>query len=622
MANQEKNCYIVIDGKKLGPASEADIQKLYDHKKITGDTKFARAGDTEWITVSAAGILTPPLPVEDDGLPPLPLEDKPLQNNEVKANEVKTNEAQAVKAPTNKSKLRFIAAGLGVAVVASVFIIIGIFSNTNNTPTALANNEVGAAEQVNNTTNESASGDSVAITTDLASEDFTTAQDYALSAELLELQTEILGQWHVYDASFSDYFVGGELINFFADGTGHESAGGILHFTWGLEEAPEYASNRLTWVDDWRNFSVFPHVMDDKLYLHFEAGPPLIFSRNARITEAILTQDETEQETQYSELDIEQLRTAAEQGQVNAQLELGRRYSRGIGVSTNNDLAAQWYRRAAEQGHATAQGRLALMYYEGRGVPQNDSLAVQWLNRAAEQNHMSSQNNLALMYVEGRGAPQNDNLAVQWFRRAAEQGHAAAQANLGFMYEYGRGVPRDFSTAEHWYRLAAEQGYERGQSNLDGLLNRILPTLTGQNTRLQALDVVSWLIEFIEAAMWHEDAVIAADSYERVVFLFRNQPNLMNILRGEGGLLNRSLWPFNWAYYLYEFEEWEDNIAAISLLTLKEYGDGRIMAFEHLFAIRINSVEHYYIDNYRLVSLPDWRNISVFDDLYYILTGN
>lgn len=80
MLKQEKNCYLGINGKKHGPLSEADIQKLYDNKKITGDTKFARLGDTKWISVSEVGIFTPPLP-DDDGILPLPIETRPIRTD-------------------------------------------------------------------------------------------------------------------------------------------------------------------------------------------------------------------------------------------------------------------------------------------------------------------------------------------------------------------------------------------------------------------------------------------------------------------------------------------------------------------------------------------------------------
>lgn len=72
MANQENNCYLGIDGKKSGPLSELDIQKMYDAGEITGNTKFIHAGMKEWINLSESGIIIPHLPDDNDGLPALP----------------------------------------------------------------------------------------------------------------------------------------------------------------------------------------------------------------------------------------------------------------------------------------------------------------------------------------------------------------------------------------------------------------------------------------------------------------------------------------------------------------------------------------------------------------------
>jgi len=37
-----------------------------------------------------------------------------------------------------------------------------------------------------------------------------------------------------------------------------------------------------------------------------------------------------------------------------------------------------WYRLAAEQGDADAQYNLGIMYRNGNGVPENDAEAVSW----------------------------------------------------------------------------------------------------------------------------------------------------------------------------------------------------------------------------------------------------
>jgi uncharacterized protein len=53
--------------------------------------------------------------------------------------------------------------------------------------------------------------------------------------------------------------------------------------------------------------------------------------------------------------------SSARTGDAEAQYNLGRIYHQGIGVKQNNTEAADWYRRAAEQGHGDAQNSLGLL---------------------------------------------------------------------------------------------------------------------------------------------------------------------------------------------------------------------------------------------------------------------
>ena len=65
----------------------------------------------------------------------------------------------------------------------------------------------------------------------------------------------------------------------------------------------------------------------------------------------------------------------------------------------------KWYTLAAEQGNADAQYNLGVMYDNGRGVPQDDKTAVKWYRLAAEQGDASAQSNLGVMYGTGQGVP-------------------------------------------------------------------------------------------------------------------------------------------------------------------------------------------------------------------------
>jgi hypothetical protein len=60
-------------------------------------------------------------------------------------------------------------------------------------------------------------------------------------------------------------------------------------------------------------------------------------------------------------------------------------YQAGMGVPRDNAEAVNWYSKAAEQGNANAQYNLGLMYNSGEGIPQNDAEAVNWWRKAAEQ---------------------------------------------------------------------------------------------------------------------------------------------------------------------------------------------------------------------------------------------
>ena len=160
------------------------------------------------------------------------------------------------------------------------------------------------------------------------------------------------------------------------------------------------------------------------------------------------------------------LRHIAEQGGVQAQINLGAMYHKGVGVARNDGEAVKWWRRAAGQGHVETQVNLGAMYYKGVGVARNDEEAMKWTRLAAEQGHAQAQFNFGAMCHKGEGVEQNDEEAAKWIRLAAEQGHAQAQSNLGAMYHDGIGVARDYGEAVKWTRLAAEQRHAQAQSNL------------------------------------------------------------------------------------------------------------------------------------------------------------
>ena len=132
-------------------------------------------------------------------------------------------------------------------------------------------------------------------------------------------------------------------------------------------------------------------------------------------------------------------------------------------------------KKAAEQGQVDAQLNLGVRYARGDGVTQDYAEAERWFRQAAEQGDADAQNNLGVMYDKGEGVPEDDAEAVRWFRQAAEQGLAEAQAFLGVMYAIGEGVPGDDIQAYAWISIAAAQGSEaakKAKESLTGVMTR------------------------------------------------------------------------------------------------------------------------------------------------------
>lgn len=112
----------------------------------------------------------------------------------------------------------------------------------------------------------------------------------------------------------------------------------------------------------------------------------------------------------------------------------------------------------AEEGDADAQYDLGMMYIDGRGVAQDSAEAVKLYRMSAEQGYVVAQNMLGALYQDGIRVAQDYAEAAKWYRRAAEQGHGPSQYSLGEMYKNELGVTQDFVTVHMWFNIAAASG--------------------------------------------------------------------------------------------------------------------------------------------------------------------
>ncbi len=112
----------------------------------------------------------------------------------------------------------------------------------------------------------------------------------------------------------------------------------------------------------------------------------------------------------------------------------------------------------AQQGDIEAQYELGLMYQGGRGVSQNDTRAMAWLQKAAEAGHDKAQYALALLLRKNE-AGGDLPVSLRWQEQAAQKGNTEAQYGLGLMYANGQYVPQDQERARFWYGQAASRGH-------------------------------------------------------------------------------------------------------------------------------------------------------------------
>ncbi|WP_304640411.1 tetratricopeptide repeat protein [Pseudomonas sp.] len=82
-------------------------------------------------------------------------------------------------------------------------------------------------------------------------------------------------------------------------------------------------------------------------------------------------------------LALEACEAAAEQGDMQAQFELGDFYYQGERAERDLEKALEWFEDASVQGHPMAQYRLGMMHYQGDGVERNLPQAYIILKMAA-----------------------------------------------------------------------------------------------------------------------------------------------------------------------------------------------------------------------------------------------
>ncbi|ONI45327.1 hypothetical protein AN641_00640 [Candidatus Epulonipiscioides gigas] len=173
-------------------------------------------------------------------------------------------------------------------------------------------------------------------------------------------------------------------------------------------------------------------------------------------------------------LELEDLIYKANNGDIDAQFNLGMCYKKGIKIKIDAQKAVEWYTKAALQGHAQAQYNLGICYtnsdgivkdlkwHYGNGAQQSLKIAVEWYTKSAMQGYAPAQYSLGSCYDEGIGVNKNLAKAMEWYQKAAVQRYAPAQYSLGLCYE----LEKDLKKAIELWQEAANQEHALAQFKL------------------------------------------------------------------------------------------------------------------------------------------------------------
>jgi len=151
------------------------------------------------------------------------------------------------------------------------------------------------------------------------------------------------------------------------------------------------------------------------------------------------------------------VKEAAEQGDVNAMVELGLRVYRGHGVQKDPVTACKWFAQAAQKQHAYAKFALGRCIYSGEGYAQDHAAAYSWFLVAAQQGLVVAMDVVADMCANGDGVQKSDSEAVAWYRKAADNNDPYAMTQLGLHLREGKGIAWSEAEAMQWFTKAATQ---------------------------------------------------------------------------------------------------------------------------------------------------------------------
>jgi uncharacterized protein len=143
---------------------------------------------------------------------------------------------------------------------------------------------------------------------------------------------------------------------------------------------------------------------------------------------------------------------AANQGSVDAMIQLYTIYWEGQEVPTNRVKAIEWITKAGNTGNAYAEFMVGYHYETRRWEYHGAQLvytsphwpeAFHWYRLSAKQNWPAGQYHLGMLYLRGKGVEIDEARGLELVRAAVDQGLPDAMHDLAQCYAFGIGEPRN-----------------------------------------------------------------------------------------------------------------------------------------------------------------------------------
>ncbi len=175
---------------------------------------------------------------------------------------------------------------------------------------------------------------------------------------------------------------------------------------------------------------------------------------------------------------IDDLITAAENGDLNALVMYAQHLELGDGVEQNEELAFELYSKAAEHDFPPGQAFAGYALLRGIGCDPDPANAIQLLTASANAGYPFAMHCLGQCYSQGIGTEVDYEKAFQYYQSGSEVNDAGCLAELGECYEFGRGTEIDLEKALECYQLASNLGFE----TVDEAIDRLSPQIENDDS--------------------------------------------------------------------------------------------------------------------------------------------